>query len=149
MPKILLVAFVSCIVCVHVSSKNLVTPSSTYSPSSSSAEFSSVILFLTLHLPPFQSHPRFQATRIVARMTAERAENPDKAVPREILRRARGLAFIRVAKVGFGLSVKVGTGIVVTRLGDNLDSWSAPCAIGTAGKMMTRKKLETTKPIRR
>lgn len=82
-----------------------------------------------------------QATRIVARMTAERAENPDKAVPREILRRARGLAFVRVAKVGFGLSVKLGTGIVVARLGDSLDSWSAPCAIGTAGKHYTIHKF--------
>ena len=34
---------------------------------------------------------------------------------------------------GFLVSVKMGTGIVVTRLGDSLDSWSAPCAIGTAG----------------
>jgi lipid-binding SYLF domain-containing protein len=80
-----------------------------------------------------------KAARIVARLTANRLENPDKAVPREILRRAKGLAFIKVAKVGFGLSVKVGTGIVVCRLGDlggpcpELDSWSAPCAIGTAG----------------
>jgi len=80
-----------------------------------------------------------KATRIVARLTSKRLQNPDKAVPREILRRAKGLAFIKVAKVGFGLSVKVGTGIVVCRLGElggpcpELDSWSAPCAIGTAG----------------
>jgi SH3 domain-containing YSC84-like protein 1 len=74
-----------------------------------------------------------KATKILAKLTTERATNPDALIPLDILRRARGIAFIRIAKIGFGFSVKVGTGIVVARLGDSLDSWSAPCAIGTAG----------------
>jgi lipid-binding SYLF domain-containing protein len=77
-----------------------------------------------------------KATKIVTKLTAESTSNLDAAVPQRILQQARGLAFIRVAKLGFGLSVKVGTGIVVARLGEALDSWSAPCAIGTAGMGM-------------
>ena len=38
-----------------------------------------------------------------------------------ILIGARGLAFLRVAKVGMGISAKVGTGIVIARLGGTLD----------------------------
>lgn len=74
-----------------------------------------------------------KATEIIGKLTTERSMNPDALVPQEILRKARGLAFIRVAKVGFVASVKCGSGLVVTRLGESLDSWSAPCAIGTAG----------------
>lgn len=74
-----------------------------------------------------------KATKILTKLTTERASNPDALIPLDILRRARGLAFIRIAKIGFGFSVKMGTGIVLARLGDSLDSWSAPCAIGTAG----------------
>ena len=48
-----------------------------------------------------------------------------------MLRRARGLAFLRVTKAGFALSARFGTGCVVARLGDG--SWSGPSAIGTVG----------------
>jgi len=74
-----------------------------------------------------------KATKIVTKLTTERSTNPDAAIPAKILQHARGLAFIRVAKLGAFLSVKMGTGIVLTRLGEALDNWSAPCAIGTAG----------------
>ena len=49
----------------------------------------------------------------------------------ELLRIARGLAFITVIKGGCLVSAKAGTGLVVARLPDG--SWSAPSAIGTAG----------------
>jgi SH3 domain-containing YSC84-like protein 1 len=55
----------------------------------------------------------------------------DKQVPLELLRIARGLAFITVIKAGFLFTAKIGTGLVVARLPDG--SWSAPSAIGTAG----------------
>eukprot|EP00614_Pseudopedinella_elastica_P009265 CAMPEP_0172591228 /NCGR_PEP_ID=MMETSP1068-20121228/9913_1 /TAXON_ID=35684 /ORGANISM="Pseudopedinella elastica, Strain CCMP716" /LENGTH=285 /DNA_ID=CAMNT_0013387527 /DNA_START=118 /DNA_END=971 /DNA_ORIENTATION=+ len=48
-----------------------------------------------------------KASLIVSKLTADRSSNPDAAIPREILRKAKGLAFIRVAKLGFGVSVKV------------------------------------------
>jgi lipid-binding SYLF domain-containing protein len=56
-----------------------------------------------------------KACGMVARMT-DPYSSLDAAVPRDILRRAQGLAFLRVAKVGFGVSVRVGTGVVVARL---------------------------------
>lgn len=74
-----------------------------------------------------------KAAKILEKLTTERTMNPDALIPLDILRRARGIAFIRIAKIGFGFSLKAGTGIVVARLGESLDSWSAPCAIGTAG----------------
>jgi len=38
-----------------------------------------------------------------------------------------------VAKLGAGLSIKAGSGIVIARLGQQAESWSAPCALGTGG----------------
>jgi len=74
-----------------------------------------------------------KASRIIQTLTAERPLNPDAVVPKAILRQAKGLAFIRVAKIGLMLSVRGGTGIVVARLGESLSSWSAPCAVATGG----------------
>lgn len=68
---------------------------------------------------------------MVQLLTRERFDNPMFAVPREVLVKAKGLAFLRTARIGFGLSATGGTGLVVTRLGEGLDEWSAPCAIGT------------------
>lgn len=53
-------------------------------------------------------------------------------IPARLLERARGVAFLTVVKVGMGFTgFEFGTGLVVCRLPDN--TWSAPCAIGTAG----------------
>jgi len=74
-----------------------------------------------------------KSARMVRDMTEERTLNPDAAVPQVILKNCMGLAFLRVAKVGFGLSAKIGTGIVVAKTGPSNDSWSAPFAVGTGG----------------
>ncbi len=55
---------------------------------------------------------------------------PEENIPESILRNARGLAIIRVIKVGFGLSGKGGQGVVVARTGHG---WSGPSFIGTGG----------------
>ncbi|ETW09684.1 hypothetical protein H310_00197 [Aphanomyces invadans] len=55
----------------------------------------------------------------------------EKRIPVAFLERAHGLAFLTVVKAGLLVTAKMGSGIVVARLGDN--SWSAPSAIGTAG----------------
>lgn len=57
--------------------------------------------------------------------------SPDRVIPLPLLRRARGLAFLTVVKIGIALSAKMGTGLVVARLPDG--TWSAPSAIGTVG----------------
>jgi len=74
-----------------------------------------------------------KSARMVRDLTEERTLNPDNAVPKVILKNCKGLAFLRVAKVGFGLSAKIGTGIVIAKTGPTNDSWSAPFAVGTGG----------------
>src|SRR5437762_769036 len=55
---------------------------------------------------------------------------PEKAIPRAVLRDARGLAIMTVIKAGFGLSGRGGAGVVVAR---TPNGWSGPSAIGTGG----------------
>jgi lipid-binding SYLF domain-containing protein len=55
---------------------------------------------------------------------------PEKGVPRDILRHARGLAIISVVKAGFIFSGKAGDGVVVAR---TKHGWSGPSFVGTGG----------------
>jgi SH3 domain-containing YSC84-like protein 1 len=55
---------------------------------------------------------------------------PERQVPRAVLRNARGLAIMRVVKVGFVFSGKGGEGVVIARTGNG---WSGPSFIGTGG----------------
>ncbi|KAK6147554.1 hypothetical protein DH2020_018466 [Rehmannia glutinosa] len=57
--------------------------------------------------------------------------NPEKSIPAAVLKGARGLAILTVAKAGVLVSYKVGTGLVVARRSDG--SWSAPSAILSFG----------------
>jgi len=59
------------------------------------------------------------------------AENVEAAAIRSMIKKAAGLAFLRISKVVLGVSVHAGGGIVIARLSD--DTWSAPSAIGTYG----------------
>lgn len=56
---------------------------------------------------------------------------PEKSIPDAILRQAKGLAILTVAKVGVMVTYNVGTGLVVARKEDG--SWSPPSAISTFG----------------
>lgn len=55
---------------------------------------------------------------------------PEQSIPPAILSNAKGLAIFTVAKAGFVVSARGGTGIVVART-DN--GWSGPSAIGIGG----------------
>src|SRR3981081_1987957 len=55
---------------------------------------------------------------------------PEKGIPRDVLRHARGLAIVTVIKAGFIVSGKAGHGVVVARTGHG---WSGPSFIGTGG----------------
>jgi lipid-binding SYLF domain-containing protein len=57
-------------------------------------------------------------------------EMPESQIPPRILHDARGLAIIRVLKIGFGFSGKGGEGVVVARTGQG---WSGPSFIGLGG----------------
>lgn len=56
---------------------------------------------------------------------------PDRSIPVSVLRGANGLAIFTVAKVGIGITYKLGTGIVIARRENG--SWSAPSAIASFG----------------
>lgn len=57
--------------------------------------------------------------------------NPEKSIPSAVLRGAKGLAILTVAKAGVLLAYKIGTGLVIARRPDG--SWSAPSAILSVG----------------
>lgn len=56
---------------------------------------------------------------------------PEKSIPDVILRQAKGLAILTVAKVGMMLTYNIGTGLVIARRDDG--SWSPPSAISSFG----------------
>ncbi|MEP7015332.1 MAG: YSC84-related protein [Verrucomicrobiota bacterium] len=55
---------------------------------------------------------------------------PEKGIPRDVLRHAKGLAIISVLKAGFIFSGKAGNGLVVARTERD---WSGPSFIATGG----------------
>ena len=65
-----------------------------------------------------------------AQMIREFRSMPERGIPARVLRDARGLAIVRVVKVGFVFSGKGGEGVVVAR---TPDGWSGPSFIGTGG----------------
>jgi len=67
-----------------------------------------------------------QAATVIQRFT----EIPEKGIPEQILRDAKGLAILTVLKAGFFVSGSGGTGVVVAR---TAKGWSGPSAIGTGG----------------
>src|SRR5207253_272696 len=71
-----------------------------------------------------------QVTKRCAQILREFRPMPERQVPRAVLRHARGLAVMRVVKVGFVFSGKGGEGVVIARTGNG---WSGPSFIGTGG----------------
>ncbi|KAL7598038.1 uncharacterized protein LOC111899122 [Lactuca sativa] len=57
--------------------------------------------------------------------------NPERSIPAAVMKGAKGLAILTVAKVGVLVTYKIGTGLVLARRSDG--SWSAPSAIVSAG----------------
>lgn len=55
----------------------------------------------------------------------------DRIIPLSVLKRAQGFAIFTVARLGFLVSARAGSGVVIARLPD--DSWSAPSALGLGG----------------
>ncbi len=55
----------------------------------------------------------------------------DKIVPVSVLSKARGFAIFSVFRIGFLLSARAGSGVVVAKTDEG--RWSAPAAIGIGG----------------
>ena len=54
---------------------------------------------------------------------------PEKSIPDTILKQAKGLAILTVAKVGVMVAYNIGTGLVVAHREDG--SWSPPSAVSS------------------
>ena len=65
-----------------------------------------------------------------AAIIGEFRQMPEKAIPRDVLSHARGLAIMSVLKAGFIFSGKGGQGVVVAR---TPHGWSGPSFIATGG----------------
>lgn len=65
-----------------------------------------------------------------AQIIREFRQMQEKAIPRHVLRNARGVAIIRVVKAGFIFSGKAGHGVVVARTDRG---WSGPSFVATGG----------------
>lgn len=75
-----------------------------------------------------------KATKILRSFTfseLNNSKNPEKNIPNDIIKNAKGLAILTMGKAGLAFSIKSGSGIVISRLEDG--SWSAPSAIKTNG----------------
>jgi len=72
-----------------------------------------------------------KATYSLLNFTHSNAIEGQDRIPRELLRNCKGIAFLTVAKVGFALTGKMGTGLVMSRLDDG--TWSAPSGIFLSG----------------
>lgn len=76
-------------------------------------------------------HEIYKATNAIRGYSKVGSVKPEKAIPEAILRQAKGLAIISVAKVGMMVTYNIGTGLVVARRQDG--SWSPPSAISAFG----------------
>ncbi len=89
------------------------------------------LLFLALCPIPAQAATPQETVNEAAQIIREFRRMPESAIPANVLSDARGLAILRVIKVGFGLSGKGGQGVVVARTRSG--NWSGPSFVGTGG----------------
>ncbi|KAK4440090.1 SH3 domain-containing protein [Sesamum alatum] len=73
----------------------------------------------------------YKATNTIRGYATVGSLRPEKRIPEAILRDAKGLAILTVAKVGMVVTYNIGTGLVVALREDG--SWSPPSAISTFG----------------
>jgi lipid-binding SYLF domain-containing protein len=89
-----------------------------------------VLVLCVLGLGTAEAFTEQEIVNADAQIIREFRRIPEQQIPETVLRNARGLAIIKVLKVGFGVSGKGGEGVVVARTGHG---WSGPSFIGTGG----------------
>lgn len=89
--------------------------------------FIPIILFLSLVTVGAAEQDTVNRCATIIR---EFRQMPEKGIPRDVLRHAKGLAIMSVVKAGFIFSGKGGQGVVVARTGRG---WSGPSFIATGG----------------
>lgn len=86
-----------------------------------------------LNFPWGQSmeHEIYKAANTLQGYSKVGSLTPEKSIPGAILKQAKGLAILTVARVGLMVTYNVGTGLVIARREDG--SWSPPSAISSFG----------------
>ena len=92
--------------------------------------FASVLVLCSLILGTVHAMTEQEIVNQSAGIIRDFRHMPEQSIPQTVLSEARGLAIMRVLKVGFGISGKGGQGVVVARTGNG---WSGPSFIGTGG----------------
>jgi lipid-binding SYLF domain-containing protein len=92
--------------------------------------FASVLVLCSLSIAAAHAMTPQEVVNQSAGIIRDYRHMPEQSIPQTVLHEARGLAIIRVLKVGFGISGKGGQGVVVARNGNG---WSGPSFIGTGG----------------
>ncbi|KAK3127703.1 hypothetical protein QOZ80_7AG0577260 [Eleusine coracana subsp. coracana] len=94
-------------------------------------DWTSTRSWLNLPIGVSMEYEIYKATNTMKKYCQVARLNPEKSIPSSILKGAKGLVVLTVAKAGAVLTYKVGTGLVVARREDG--SWSAPSAILSFG----------------
>jgi len=89
-----------------------------------------VCLVCALGLATARAFTEQEVVNADAEIIREFRRIPEQGIPETVLNHARGLAIIKVLKVGFGVSGKGGEGVVVAK---TKHGWSGPSFIGTGG----------------
>ncbi|KAI4344660.1 hypothetical protein L6164_011859 [Bauhinia variegata] len=87
--------------------------------------------WLNLPIGLSMEHEIYKASNTLRNYCQVARSNPERSIPFTILKGAKGLAILTVAKAGALVSYKLGTGLVIARRSDG--SWSAPSAIFSLG----------------
>ncbi|HEX4666910.1 MAG TPA: YSC84-related protein [Chthoniobacterales bacterium] len=89
-----------------------------------------VLIVCAFGLGTAQAFTEQEIVNADAQIIREFRRIPEQQIPETVLSKARGLAIIKVLKIGFGVSGKGGEGVVVARTGHD---WAGPSFIGTGG----------------
>ncbi|PWA75866.1 Ysc84 actin-binding domain-containing protein [Artemisia annua] len=87
--------------------------------------------WLNLPLGLSMEHEIYKSSNTLRNYCQVARINPERSIPAAVIKGAKGLAILTVAKAGMLLTYKLGTGLVMARRADG--SWSAPSAIISAG----------------
>ncbi|XP_071733534.1 uncharacterized protein [Rutidosis leptorrhynchoides] len=87
--------------------------------------------WLNLPVGLSMEHEIYKASNTLRNYSQVARLNPERSIPAAVIKGAKGLAILTVAKVGMLFTYKLGTGLVMARRADG--SWSAPSAIISAG----------------
>ncbi|KAK6934120.1 Ysc84 actin-binding domain [Dillenia turbinata] len=94
-------------------------------------DLSTLRSWLNFPWSPSMEYEIYKATNTIWGYNKVCSLTAEKSIPDAILKQAKGIAIITIAKVGIVMTYNVGTGLVVARREDG--SWSPPSAISTFG----------------